>query len=1013
MNFTKLVLKRPVTAILSIISLLVFGYQAVMKSSLEAMPEMDMAMMIVMTTYSGASPEDVDELITKEIEESVSTLSGLKTISSTSNEGSSMVMLEYDYGTDMNDSYDDLKKQIDAITHQLPDDADTRVIMELNMDSSVDITLAVDHPSVDNLYNYVDEKIVPELKKIAIVAEVDVSGGSEEYIKIELVPEKMEQYNITMGTISEDIGAANLAYPAGETLVGSQELSVSTRMNYETVESLKEIPITTTGNYIVYLEDVANVYKTVAETNSIARYDGEETISVSISRQQSSTAMELSSAVEKTIQTLTAKDSELNIVVVDDNADTISTSLWEVVQTLLMAVGISMVIIWLFFGDLKASLIVGSSIPISILVSLVLMNLMDFSLNTITLSALTLGVGMMVDNSIVVLESCFRMTSEREGGFIEYFTDALEGTKLVGMSILGGTLTTCVVFLPLALLNGLTGQIFKPLGFTMVFCMSASLLSAVTIVPLCYMLYRPKEKSNAPLSKPISELQDVYRDIMKVLLFKRKTVIVVSLSLLSVSLLMATQLKLELMASDDQGEITIEVETRPGLTVAKVDQVLMEVEKIIVQTQDLESYMTTYGGGGIRSSDAASITAYLKKDRTMETTEVVDLWKQELADLPDCNITVDAESSMDMMSSSNNGYEVILKGAVYDEVKEVSDLVVSQLMNQPEVTRIHSDLENSSPVIEIDVDPIKAKAAGLSAAAIGNIVNQMLSGIKAATLDVEGNDYAVRVEYADGEYSGIDQLKSIVLAAPGGNSVALTDVANIHFVDSPASINREDRQYIVTITGDYTELASSATKADLDRNIVTPNLSSTISMGLNSIDISMDEEFNALFGAIAMAVFLIFVVMSAQFESTRFSFMVMTTIPFSLIGAFGLLYITDTTISMVSLLGFLMLIGTVVNNGILYVDTVNQYRDTMDLNTALIEAGATRLRPILMTTLTTVISMIPMAMALGDSGSTTQGLAIVNIGGLSASTLLCLLMLPIYYSLMTGKKQQKEIVNPD
>ena len=1006
-GLTKYVLHRPVTAVMCILCLIFFGYSSVTGTPLELSPDMDMPMLMVMTTYSGASPEDIDELVTKEIEDQVSSLSGLKSITSSSSEGSSMVMLEYEYGTDTDEAYDDLKKKIDLVSSQLPDGADTPTIMEMSMDSQPDITLSIDNPEEDNLYAYVEDEIVPEFEKISVVADVNLRGGAKDYVKVELIPEKVSQYKMTMSSIASDIKAADLSYPAGDTRVGSQKLSVSTRLTYDTVELLKEIPLTTQDGSAVYLEDVANVYTTTEDSDSIARYDGQETVSVSITKQQSATSVGLSDEVKKVIETLTMENGSLNIVTVSDSADSIMESLLSVAETLILAVVISMAVIWLFFGDIKASLIVGSSIPVSILAALILINLMGFTLNVITMSALTLGVGMMVDNSIVVLESCFRATDKKRGGFVEYLEDALKGTNVVWASILGGTATTCVVFLPLAFLEGMTGQMFKPLGFTIVFCMVASLVAAITVVPLCYMMYKPRERENAPLSRPVIRMQEGYRILMKKLLHRKKTVLGVSLGLLAFSLLIATKLDMELMASDDQGEVSISVDTRPGLITEKVDAILQEIEQVIVQTPNLESYMTSYGGSSLMGGSSASITAYLKDDRDMSTSEVANLWKQELSEIKNCDITVDVSSSMSMMSSFGESYEVILKSADYDAVKEVSSNIVSELMERDDVTKIHSDIENSSPVVEVRVDALKAQSMGLTASAIGSTVSSLIGGVEATEIEVDGEDIEVRVEYADDEYKTIDQVKGIVLTTSNGGSVALTDLADVKFVDSPATVSREDKQYLVTITGEYTEQADRDTENRIKNQVVTPNLTSTVTIGLNSMDQSMNEEFSALFGAIGTAVFLIFVVMAAQFESPKYSFMVMTTIPFSLIGAFGLLYLTNCKISMVSLIGFLMLIGTVVNNGILFVDTANQYRRDMDMDTALIEAGATRIRPILMTTLTTVLSMIPMAMALGNSGSMTQGLAVVDIGGLTASTILCLLMLPVYYKMMSGKTKQE------
>lgn len=362
------------------------------------------------------------------------------------------------------------------------------------------------------------------------------------------------------------------------------------------------------------------------------------------------------------------------------------------------------------------------------------------------------------------------------------------------------------------------------------------------------------------------------------------------------------------------------------------------------------------------------------------------------------------------MSVDNSSYELILRSTQYDDLKAVSDRIVEELKARPDLTRVHSSLENAAPVVKIHVDPIQAVAEGLTPVQVAGSINQTLSGTTATTLEVDGNEIDVKVEFPKEDYDTIDEVKGIMLMNASGASIALSDIAQIRFEDSPQSIIRGDRQYRVTITGDYTDAADPdmlKNRSIIYDEVVAPNLEATVSIAENAMTEQMNEEFASLFQAIAVAVFLVFVVMAAQFESPKFSFMVMTTIPFSLIGSFGLLWLTDCSISMPSLLGFLMLVGTVVNNGILYVDTVNQYRSTMDMDTALIEAGTTRLRPILMTTLTTIVAMIPMAMAYGDSGEMMQGLALVDVGGLVASTILALLMLPAYYSVMSRKPKKQ------
>ena len=996
MGLTRLVLKRPVATVMTLLCLLVFGISSVFSATLEQMPDTDTPMLIVMGRYSGAGPEDINELVTEPIEDEVSTLEGVKGMSSSSSDGRSMVMLEYEYGTDMDEAYNDLKKKLDNLERQLPDDVDTSV-MEMNNNASTTMMLSIAHKTEADLYDYVDQIIVPEFEKITSVADVEATGGSSGYIKIELQSEKMAQYKLTMDQIKSAMGAANLSYPSGDAVAGNLELSVTTSAENDTLDDLKRVPITTSSGQIVYMEDVANVYEAEEQRGGISRYNGQETISISISKQQSSTAMDVSSAVQKTIAALEADDEDLKITIARDTADSILSSLQDVAVTMVLAVIISMMIILIFFGDYKASLIVGSSIPTSILLSLILMTSVGFSLNVITMSALVLGVGMMVDNSIVVLESCFRATDACEDkGLLGYAKSALAGTGIVLQSIIGSTVTTCVVFIPLVFLQGMTGQMFKPLGYTIVFCMTASLFSAMTVVPLSYMMYKPKETEKAPMSRPVVHLQNAYRRIMPVLLRHKAMVMLSSVAIIIATLVLASGMETELMTSDDTGTVSVSIETRPGILSEQADEMLSRAEAIVAADENVESYMLRYSG------NSGTITAYLEDDRTMDTDEVASLWEKEMADIDNCTITVEASTSMSFMGRGR-GYEAILRGTQYDELKEVSDRIVKEMTARSDVANVHSSIENTAPIVTIEVDPVMASAEGLTPAQIGSMVSQMLDGMEVTTLDIDGREVSVMAEYPEEDYRTVDQVKGIILTKPSGGYVALTDVAEIYFKDSPASISKTDKSFEITITADYT---GGNVKSVIDSEVINPNLSGTITTGVNSRDKMMQEEFSALYKAIAIAVFMVFVVMAAQFESPKFSFMVMTTIPFSLVGSFGLLKVTGVTISMTSLLGFLVLVGTVVNNGILYVDTVNQYRMTMDLKTALIEAGATRLRPILMTSLATILSMIPMALAIGSSGSTTQGLAVVNIGGLTAGVLVALFILPIYYAVMNGNKKR-------
>lgn len=1010
---TKLILRRPVSTFLAVLSLLFFGFIAFTTMKMELLPDMNFPYMIVSTVYPGASPEDIDELVSKPIEEEVSLLSDVEEVQSRSMENVSMVIVRYRYGTNMDRAYDKLKKKLDVLKGNLPDDAEDPDYIEFDINAQAGMVLAISDKTKANLYNYVKNNIEPEMEKLSSVASVSLSGGQAEYVRVELSEEKLAQYHLTMENIIQMIKASDFTYPAGSTHYGKQKLSLSVSEDYSTIEKLKNLPLLTGTGNTLYLRDLATVSESLEEKSSIGRYNGEDTIGLSLSKTQTESDIAMSRDVKETIKDLEAQNPNLSIHIIQDNADSIKSSLSSVFQTMIMAVVISMAIIFFFFGDVKASLIVGSSIPIAILGAIVFMYAMGYSMNMLTLSALVLGVGMMVDNSIVVLEASFRAMDEVQDERRSRRDAAIDAVRVVGASVFGSTLTTCVVFLPLGFLQGIAGQYFKPLGFTIVFCMLASLLSAITIVPLCFTLYKPKENEKAPAYKAVRSLQNSYRTLIGRFLRHKKAVVLGTFLILLFSLFLATKIRSELMPDIDSATVQISVLQKPGLDLEERDKVMREIEAMVAKDPDVDRYTTLSGGGtgfqALYGGDSSStVTAYLKKKRSVSTKEKAKAWQKLLETRPDEVITVKSVSDANFGASdddvkTNEGYEVILKGADLQSLKEKSDALVSEMQKMESLTGIHSSLENAAPRLLVKVDPIKAAAEGLSPIALGQSLNSILGGKTVMKIDLDGEKSDVRVEYPKDRFDTLEKIKNIRFSTPRGAAVALDSVATVDFSDSPATIIREDKKYVVTIRANYTEKANKETKEEVDR-LVESHLGRDIALSESLRTKNMREEFTDLFRAIAIAVFLVFVVMAGQFESLRFSFMVMTTVPFAMIGSFGLLWLFDATISMTSLLGFLMLVGTVVNNGILYVDTVNQYREDMPLDRAIIESGATRLRPILMTTLTTVLSMVPMAMAIGENGKLMQGLALVDLGGLTASTLLALLLLPVYYRIMYGKK---------
>ncbi len=991
MNLTKLALRRPVSAVLLIIMIIIFGFTSFGDLEQELTPEMETPMLMIMTLYSGAGPEDVEDLVTSPLEDAIASLSDVKTVTSRSAKNQSMIMIQYEYGTDMSEAYDKLKKKVDSAQRNLPDSVNTPTIMEMAMDQSDTMNLSITGDVPGGLYNYVDNNVVPELEKLSGVASVSTYGGQQEYVSITLNSEALQQYNLTMNNVVSAVSSADFSLPAGNVDVGSLNLSVSTGMSYKTLESLKNIPITVGQGQVILLSDIAAISEARKESEMLSRYDGQDTVTVGIAKQQSATAQEVSAAVYQTIDQLQSEAGDsLSITVTSDSYESIKSSLDSVRSTLIIAIIISMVILLLFFGDLKASLITASSMPVSVLIAFIFMKYADFSLNIISMASLVIGVGMMVDNSIVVLESCFRSRAEGKS----LYDAAIDGTKAVTASIVASTITTIVVYLPLALINGMSGQLFKPLGFIIAFTMVASLLSAMTIVPLAFYFYQPKEKDTAPLSRPLKKLTAAYEKLLRKSIYRKKTVFAITALLLIAALFSATGINMELMPATDEGTIAVSVSTRPGLRFEEQSEILERVEAVIAANEDVAHY--TLRG--------ANFTVDLRDDRTHSTADIISQWKVDMRTILDCDIEISNSSAMSSMNMPADQSRFMLRGTDYDELKSAAASLVKTLGSRSDVTYAASSLSSGAPSLKIEIDPVKAAAEGFTPAQVASTVNAVMTGQEAAAIIEDGEEKSVYVEYPTDQYQSVADLQGLTLSTASGQSLPLSDIAEIRYVDSPQSISKEDGYYTVTLTVEAAPDNMAASKQEISQMVYGAALPESVSFGTDSLQQSMDDEFSQLYGAILSAILLVFMVMAMQFESPRFSLMVMVCVPFSFIGSLFILSLTGSSINMTSLLGFLMLIGTVVNNGILYVDTVNTYKLTMSREDALVQAGVTRLRPILMTSLTTTLSLAPLAIGIGQNAEMMQGFAIVAIGGMLASTVLALLLLPTFYMAMDKKK---------
>lgn len=994
MSLTKFSLKRPVTTLLVVLALAVFGISSLLGLRLELMPDMDMPVMMVMTIYPGADPESVEELVSSEIEGKVGALSGVDSVTTYSQENSSMVLLQYDYSVDTNDAYLDLRAALDSVERSLPDDCQSPIVMKMDINSMPSMMYSLSTTDGSDVLSLANDEIVPELKAVSSVASVEVSGGRENYIQVKLDEEAMNQYGLTMSSIAQYIATTDFTVPIGSLEQGTQSISAISTADVTTVEDLREIPLFTATGSLIHLSDVADVEWSQKEPDSISRYNGEETLTVSVTKNQSASTLGVVRDVRKTMERLQKEHPGLVATASYDASDMILLAVKSVGSTLLMGVILSMLVLFIFFGDGKASLIVGSAMPISLLVTVIVMAVAGFSLNIITLGALVIAIGMMVDSSSVVLESCFRAKDKKPG-----FREAAEiGTRGVAGSIVASTITTVVVYLPLCIQTGLTGQIFGQLGYTIIIAMLASLISALTLVPLFFCIFKPQEKKELKLNGFLDKVKEKYDRLERKLLHKKKLSVLVAVVLLVMSFGLVSLMKVELMPAMDEGTISVAAAFRSGTKAEEVDKKMQEIEAMVAAHEDVDSYTLTSSKG------SGKISVNLKEDRRMSSQEVADEWLEETRDMTGVQLDITVSSQMSTMMLTSSGGSVTLASTNLDDLKEAVSALQEKAWNIPGVLNVSSDAGEGATQIRVVIDPLDAMAHGMTPVQAAGGLYSMISGTEAMTITSNGEEYSVMLEYPEGTYT---KASSLLDASVGG--VPLSEMATLQYTDSQQTVMKQNGKYTTTITASCVSEDTDAVDAALDKLVADTKLPDSVEQTKDTMDEMMTETFTAIGKAIAAAVFLVFLVMAMQFESPKYSLMVMLSIPFSLIGSFGLLFLSGQSLTMISMMGIMMLVGIVVNNGILYVDGVHALmnEEGLGLEDALIESGKTRLRPILITTLTTVISMIPMSLGLGTGTEMMQSMGIIIIGGLTASTILILLLMPVFYLMAYGNKKEK------
>lgn len=1014
MNLIKFSIKRNVAIIMCMVIIVILGIISLNKMEMELMSSIDVPVAIVMTTYSGAGPEEIESLITESIEGAVANVEGISEVSSTSKEGTSIVIVQFDYGTDMNEAVTNIRDKVDMVKGTLPDDASDPTVLKMDMNSTpvAQIAFTSDSLSDDELKALVEDKIQARIERISGVSSVDLTGGKEKEITIEIDPERMEGLGLSMNGIANTLSAENNNVSAGSIDYGDKSLTISSKLKMASIDEIKEIPITISTGTVLQLQDIATITESEKEIDTISRFNGKSCISLSISKASDGNTVKIVNSVEKEVDKISQDYGNIKVNISNETGSIIEESIYGVIRNIFIGAFLSILILFVFLKNAGLTGVIAISMPLSIIGTFVLLYFSGTSLNIISLGGLSIGVGMLVDNSVVVLENIYRYRTIEGCGKVE---GTYKATKEVMGSIVGSTLTTIVIFVPFIFTSGMVMEIFSDLAFSVVFALIASLISAITVVPMLAGNYvNNVNKNHAPKSLNfINKLLDSFdkgtkkldifygKTLKKVLKHKKRTLLSI-LGIFILSLCLVPFIGMELMPSSDEGTLNITVESPKGSRTEVVNELSLKVEKILEEVPEMKvvsvsiSNGSSIMGGG---SNSSSITCDLgdKNDRKRSTSEIAEEIRNAVKNVAGANITVSESSSMSSMAGG--GVTIDVYGEELDGLEEICKELERQLANVGGTRQITSSLEDQNQYVSIIMNKDKIRQYGMTGSDVASQIRNTVSGNTATTLKADGTEVDVRIIYPENSYSNMNDLDDISIKTNLGVYVPLSSIADIVMDNTPNTVERSNQERHATVTCDIYGRDTGSVSSDAKNIINSMNFPDGYTVSIGGTNEMMNETFASLALVIILAIVLVYSVMAAQFNSFINPFIIMFTIPLALMGSFALMFIFNEPISMTALLGVLVLIGIVVNNGIILIDFIDilRDRDGMGIEEAVLKACPTRLRPILMTALTTILGQVPLIISSSSSSEMLRGMGLVIAGGLATSTVLTLVVIPILY----------------
>ncbi|NLW47938.1 MAG: efflux RND transporter permease subunit [Firmicutes bacterium] len=1009
----ELCVRRPLGVIMLVLFVSILGFISFSRLKLDLYPNIQFPIIMAFTNYEGAGPEEIENLITKPMESAISSVQNVKEVRSTSSTGSSMVMGECNFGTDMDFTNLKMRERIDMIKKILPEGAEEPMLLKFDPSMMPIIVHGISCPKgIAEATRLTDNKIKNRLERVPGVASVSLMGGLTREIQVLLSTEKLNFYHISPSFIIQTLRGENLNLPGGIVKSGQNEMVLRTIGEFQSVEDLKSIKITLPNGSIIPLQEIAAIRDSYHEQKQYSRINGQNSVMMMLMKESDANTVLVTREVRKAIQELqTELKDQIKFHKLYEQADYIEQSLGNVTQNALFGALLAVLVLYFFLRSYRSTFIVSVAIPISIIITFAAIYFSNMTLNLVSMGGLALGVGMLVDNAIVVLEVIFRY---REEGH-DALTAATGGTSEVAMAITASTLTSIVIFIPILFVEGIAAQIFKEMAMTVSFSLGASLVVALTVIPMLsskLMAINTGSKVMRKIDRQenyrLGKMEGFYRKILSWAVGNQKIMLLFAFILFILGLLpfFFGAVKTNFTPFMEDKEYSIDIELPLGTSLETTDELVQKIESHLIAKPESDLVYAMVGAGSGFSmgssgeSEKASLSVVMKAKTIKTLDEMVEEVRRDIGEYPGAKINIAKENHGGF--SSGSPITINILGPDLNTLKNLAEQLKEVVKNVPETLDVKSSWEDGRPELQLRVNRPRATAYGISPSTIASTVQAAFQGTVATQIRLAGEEYDVLLQLNEGDRKNETDIKKLYLTTASGGSIPITEVVDFKQTTGPNKINRENQTRRVQVTsqiegndlGKITKKIQEQIKQDM---VVPPNYDIVFSGNAKE----MEEAFGALALALIFAIILVYIVIAIQYENLVHPLAIMGSIPLSLFGVSWSLMLTGRIFDVSAFIGVIMLTGIVVNNAIVLVDYIETLRSRgMDRTEAILEAGPTRLRPVLMTTLTTVLGLVPLGLGIGEGAEMNVSMATVVIGGLTFSTFLTLVIIPIIYSIL-------------